>query len=115
MCYYFIKLYLKSYLEVILSNFNSAIFYSYGIISNNKNKGTDLQFIYITLVNNMDGYGLSNKACHEYHPEKTKVTLYLVIHFIIGGMYTSSKTEQFSHVDDWVYTYIYSNTFKKLA
>ena len=47
----------------------------------------------------MDGYGLSIKPCHEYHPEKIKVTLYLVIHFIIGGMYTSSKTEQFSHVD----------------
>ena len=34
-------------------------------------------FLYITLaVNKLNGCGLSNNACHEYLPKKTKIMWY---------------------------------------
>ena len=34
----------------------------------------------------MDGHGLSDKVHHEQLQKKTKMILYLVIHFIVGGV-----------------------------
>ena len=39
---------------------------------------TAFQFLCMEFVNIIDGQGLSNKACHELLPKKSKVTLYLL-------------------------------------
>ena len=58
------------------------------------------QFLYMALaVDKLNLHDLSNNACHECLPKKTKITWYYVAAELPGS---SNKSEYFSYKGKWV-------------
>ena len=57
--------------------------------------------LYDTAVNKLNGHGLSNTACHECVPKKTKVTWYVLATEGLPG--SADKSEHFNYKGEWAY------------